>query len=331
MIFEDIEFYNVREIEFDEEHNAYNLLRLPKVVEENMPEIGIKFNRSSLGVELRFYMIDDEISITLRGYKEDGGFYIYYGDLEAEYNQFTTVIRMNEEITINLKRNHNSKEIEEINEAKGSIYPSNLIRIILYGSMTQFVRKTGKTRAIESGYKNILFYGSSITGNCISLLPNNGYPFLVSKKLKLDLLNLGYPGSCTIGKKVADELTKIKFDYAFFELGVNIIEEVTLEEYKTRCAYLLENISKINKPIFVTDIYPYYNLKYGVSDEKLESFRKALKEISSKYQNIIYIESNKLLKTKTNLCADLIHPDIDGHFEIYQNLSEIIENYIKNN
>ena len=200
-------------------------------------------------------MIDDEISITLRGYKEDGGFYIYYGDLEAEYNQFTTVIRMNEEMTIKLKRNPNIKEIDEINKAKGSIYSSNLIRIILYGLIVQFVGKTGKTKAIESNYKNILFYGSSITGNCISLLPNNGYPFLVSKKLRLDLLNLGYPGSCTIDKKIADELIKIKFDYAFFELGVNIIEEVTLEEYKKRCLHLLEKISKVNKPIFVTDIY----------------------------------------------------------------------------
>lgn len=331
MIFEDIEFYNIREFEFDKKHNAYNLLRLSKSVEENMPESGIKFNRSSLGVELRFFMVDDEISITLRGYKEDGGFYIYYGDLEAEYNQFTTVIRMNEEITIKLKRNPNIKEIEQINKAKESIYPSDLIRIILYGSMVQFVRKTGKTKAVESKYKNILFYGSSITGNCISLIPNNGYPFLVSKKLKLDLLNLGYPGSCTIDKKVADELIKIKFDYAFFELGVNIIEEITLEEYKSRCLYLLEKMSKINKPIFVTDIYPYYNLKYAVSDEKLNSFRKVLKELTSKYENVIYIKSNKLLKTKTNLCADLIHPDIDGHFEIYKNLSKIIENYIKSN
>lgn len=330
MIFEDIEFYNVRELEFDKENNAYNLLRLPKIVESRMPEIGVKFNRSSLGVELRFYMIDDEISITLRGYKEDGGFYIYYGDLQAEYNQFTTVIRMNEEITIKLKRNPNIKEIEEINKAKKSIYPSNLIRIVLYGSMVQFVNKVGKTKAIESNYINILFYGSSITGNCISLLPNNGYPFLVSKKLRLDLINLGFPGSCTIDEKVADELEKIRFDYAFFELGVNIIEEVSVDEYKSRCQYLLEKISKKDKPVFVTDIYPYFNLNYGVSNEKVFSFRNVLKELSSKYKNIIYIESNKLLKSKTNLCADLIHPDIDGHFEIYKNLSKIIGDYIKN-
>ena len=63
----------------------------------------------------------------------------------------------------------------------------------------------------------------------------------------------------------------------------------------------------------------------------INSFRKALNELTSKYENVIYIESNKLLKTKTNLCVDLIHPDIDGHFEIYQNLSKIIENYIKSN
>ena len=30
MIFNDIEFYNIREIEYDKEHKAYNLFRLPK-------------------------------------------------------------------------------------------------------------------------------------------------------------------------------------------------------------------------------------------------------------------------------------------------------------
>lgn len=325
MIFNDIEFYNIREIEYDKDSKAYNLFRLPRIVEKDMKDDGLKYNRSSLGVELRFYMIDDEVTITLRGYKEDGGFYIYYGGLEAEYSQFTTAIRMNEEINITIKRNPNTKEIEEINKAKGSIYPSNLVRIVLYGSMVQFVRKEGNTKAFESNYKNILFYGSSITGNCISLIPNNGYPWIVSKELKLDLINLGYPGSCRIEKEVVDELVKIKFDYAFLELGVNIIEEISVSQYKEKCSYLLEEINKLNKKVFITDIYPYFNLNYGVSDEKLDSFRNTLKEISKNYKNIIYIPGYELLKSKTNLCADLIHPDIDGHIEISRNLVEIIK------
>lgn len=329
MIFNDIEFYNIREIEYDKEHKAYNLFRLPRVAEINMKEDGLKFNRSSLGVELRFYMIDDEVTITLRGYKEDGGFYIYYGNLEAEYSQFTTVIRMNEEIDIRIKRNPNIKEIEEINTAKESIYPSNLVRIILYGSMVQFVSKEGKTRAVESNYKNILFYGSSITGNCISLLPNNGYPWMVSNELKLDLINLGFPGSCRIEKEVVDQLVKINFECAFLELGVNIIEEISVSQFKEKCTYLLEKISNLNKKIFVTDIYPYFNLNYGISDEKLDSFRNSLKELTSNYKNIIYIPGYKLLKSKTNLCADLIHPDIDGHIEISRNLVGMMKEYLQ--
>ena len=290
---------------------------------------GLKFNRSSLGVELRFYMIDDEVTITLKGYKEDGGFYIYYGDLEAEYSQFTTIIRIDEEIDIKIKRNSNTKEIDETNKAKKSIYPSNLARIVLYGSMVQFVKKVGKTKAIESNFKNILFYGSSITGNCISLLPNNGYPWLVSKELKLDLINLGFPGSCRIEKEVVDELAKINFDYVFLELGVNIIEEVSVSEYKKKSLYLLKKLNQLDKTIFITDIYPYFNFNYGVTDKKIDLFRKTLKEISSEFKNIIYIPGYKLLKSKTNLCADLIHPDIDGHKEISRNLVEIIKNYIK--
>ena len=325
MIFNDIEFYNVREVEYDTKHKAYNLLRLPKVAETNMELLGIKFNRSTIGVELRFYLVDDEVTITLRGNNEDGGFYIYYGDLEAEYSQFTTAIRMNEEINITIKRNINLQEIDEINKNKKSIYPSNLVRIVLHGSMVQFVKKVGKTKAVESNYKNILFYGSSITGNCISLIPNNGYPFLTSKSLKLDLLNLGFPGSCRIEKEVVDEISKINFDCGFFELGINIIDEISVDEYKEKCSYLLEKLDKLNKTLFVTDIYPYFNLNCGVSNDKLNSFRNCLKELSKGYKNVIYIPGYELLKSKTNLCADLVHPDIDGHKEIFENLVKIIK------
>lgn len=236
---------------------------------------------------------------------------------------------MNEEIDIRIKRNPNIKEIEEINIAKGSIYPSNLVRIVLYGSMVEFVSKEGKTRAVESNYKNILFYGSSITGNCISLLPNNEYPWMVNNELKLNLINLGFPGSCRIEKEVVDQSVKINFEYAFLELGVNIIKEISVSQFKEKCTYLLGKISKLNKKVFVTDIYPYFNLNYGVSDEKLDLFRNSLKEITSDYKNIIYIPGYKLLKSKTNLCADLIHPDIDGHFEISRNLVGMIKEYLQ--
>ena len=58
MIYQDIEFYNVSELEID--NDAYYLLRLPKYCEKNMLQQGINMNRSSIGIELRFILIDDE-------------------------------------------------------------------------------------------------------------------------------------------------------------------------------------------------------------------------------------------------------------------------------
>lgn len=113
------------------------------------------------------------------------------------------------------------------------------------------------------------------------------------------------------------------------ELGVNIIKEISISQFKEKCTYLLGKISKLNKKVFVTDIYPYFNLNYGVSDEKLDSFRNSLKELTSNYKNIIYIPRYKLLKSKTNLCADLIRPDIDGHIGISRNLVEMIKKYLQ--
>ena len=49
MIYQDIEFYNVSELEID--NDAYYLLRLPKYCEKNMLQQGINMNRSSIGIE----------------------------------------------------------------------------------------------------------------------------------------------------------------------------------------------------------------------------------------------------------------------------------------
>lgn len=325
MIYQDIEFYNVKELEYDPSNDSYYLLRLDKYVEKNMSQQGKNMNRSSVGIELRFLLIDEEVEITLIGKNEDGIAYIYFGDVQGEWFQSSFVIKNNVETTIKIKRNNNLKLIDEINNKKESIYPSNLVRIIFNGSLIQFKNKIGRTKVNNINRDSILFYGSSITSNSITFIPTISYPSLISKELKLDLINLGYPGSCEITKEVVDEISKLNFKYAFLELGINIINSITIDEYKNRCAYLLENISKTNKKIFVTDIFSYYNEACGVSLYKLNSFCKTLKDLCNKYNNVIYIKGRKLLNNRNNLCADLVHPDIKGHQEIYNKLIKIIK------
>lgn len=323
MIEQDIEFYNVSEFELDEKNEAYSLLRLPKKCEANMLEQGINMNRSALGVELRFALMDDEIEITLKGKDEDGMCFVYFGSVQAEWFQSSYVIKANQDTIIKIKKANDA--VKGINEAKGSIYPAEMVRILFNGTKVQFKSKKGRTRVVPFNAKTILFYGSSITANSITYIPMISYPSLIASSLKLDLRNVGFPGSCRMEKEVVDEISSFPFDYAFIELGINIINEISLSEYKEKCTYLLKNITASKKQVFVTDIYSYFNERCGVSDRKLSSFRNSLKRLTKEYDNVVYVSGKSLLKDRTNLCADLVHPDINGHLSIYGNLLKIMK------
>lgn len=160
------------------------------------------------------------------------------------------------------------------------------------------------------------------------------YPYLLAKKINMDLINVGFPGSCRLEKEVADALAYEKeFDIATIELGINIIDDMPIEEFYKRAYYLLDTISKthLNSKLFVIDIYNYFNEVCGVNERKLNKYRNMVKAICEllNRENIVYISAKKILKTRMNLTADLVHPDLDGHYEIYSNLYKIIEKYIK--
>ena len=70
-----------------------------------------------------------------------------------------------------------------------------------------------------------------------------GYPYLISKNYGYDLINIGYPGSCRIEKEVADQISDKEFDFATIELGINIIDDMDINEFYKRAYYLLDNIS----------------------------------------------------------------------------------------
>lgn len=326
MIFKGIEFYNVSSLLFDTDSNAYSLLRLPIECETNMLEQGRNMNRSSIGVELRFALVDDEIEIILKGKNEAGMCFVYFGDVQAEWFQSSFVIKNNEDTIIKIKKTN--LDVDEINKNKGSIYPSNMVRILFNGTMVQFADIKGKVEPIEFERKTMLFYGSSITANSITFTPGISYPTLVCKDLGIDLKNVGFPGSCRIEKEVVDEISSFDFDMAFIELGINIINDIEVDEYKEKCSYLLSQITKKKINIFMTDIYSYYNERCGVSDDKLSSFRDTLKSLCLGYGNVIYIPGNSLLPTRSHLCADLVHPDIDGHRIIYSNLIKEIRKHV---
>ncbi len=324
-----INFHNVSELCLDKETGAYYLLRLPASLEKYMSEQGKNMNRSSIGVELRFKMLTDVIEITLYGKNEAGKCYVYFGSVQGEWFQSSFIIEKNKETIVKIKRPLNEDVISKMNEEKESVYPSDMVRLVFDGTQIEFKSITGSVAPYEIPKKTYLAYGSSITSNSITYIPNISYVNLLARYLKMDLINVGSPGSCEIQKEIAEYICNYNYDIATIELGINIIDHVSVQEYKKRCEYFLDEMIKNNKSaiFYITDVFSYFNTRCNVQDDKLSAYRETLRNICFKYKKtnkVYYIPGDKLLKNTCNICADLVHPDIDGHLEIYSNLVEFI-------
>ena len=332
MLFKNINLWNVSEVEYIEDTKSYRLYRLNKDCEVNMFDQGRKMNRTNLGVELRFKMIDDEISLVLKAPVSGVKAYVYFGGIQAEWFQCSFAITENDTIITIKKPKY--EYIEKISQLKNSIYDCNLVRVLFDEGELHLVDVIGNVEpALDLLPKKVMLsYGSSITSNSLTYIPMLGYPYLIAKKFGYDLINIGYSGSCRMEKEVVDAINEKDFNIATIELGINIIDDMQIEEFYKRAYYLLDNIS-LKHPVsklFVIDIYNYFNEACGVNKYKLRKYRNVIKTICEELnrENIIYIPAKTLLKSRMNLTADLVHPDLDGHLEIYNHLSKVIRKHI---
>ena len=333
MWYKNVDLFNVAEMKYDAENMAFSLLRVPESCEKNMQEQGRNMNRCSIGVEFRFE-IKDEVTFILKSKNPEGtNCYLYYGDVQGPWDQSAFIVGKDNKKIFVKKYKSTEKQVDVINKLKDQRYPSSLYRLVFDGTEVQLVdiiwsSKTDKKPSESRG--RILFYGSSITSGSISFLPMESFTYLLGKHLKMDVINKGFPGSCRMEKEVADYLSCLKdYQIGIIELGINVIGEWGKERFKDAVSYFLKRIVFFNpdKRFYVTDIFSYFNeCCSAVTDEKVSDFRNVVSNECSllKNNNVTYISGDRLLSDRKNICADLVHPDIDGHKEIYMNLADII-------
>ena len=99
------------------------------------------------------------------------------------------------------------------------------LNLPLYSSVSDIYIGLDKNALIEHGekYKNkrpVVYYGSSITQGGCATRPGNSYPAIISRKLNLDFVNLGFSGNAKGEPAMAEYITKLDmscfvFDYDF--------------------------------------------------------------------------------------------------------------------
>lgn len=320
MIYDGIEFFNVEEIN---EHA--NILRFPEDVIQNIGnsihQRGRFYGYRSIGSELRFVTDSLFFDLKLRSDKEDCKIYVFFGDYM--FKAYT----LKEGVITNLHIEIPEKYLKHREDIKEYTYHPKLIRIVIgYSGYVSYIglNTYGNRRPpLESELprKRLLLYGSSISHGSEALEYINSYAFILSRLLKMDVINKSIPGSCQAEEIMCKYLRKISCDLAFIEFGVNVLELYSLEEYQKHLDMLLDSLA--SKEVYFTSVLDNGNLLEQDSSayKKMMEFRRYAKSI----QKYIYIDPKVLLDDFSSLTADFLHPSDYGQMRIAINLCNCVK------
>ena len=184
----------------------------------------------------------------------------------------------------------------------------------------------------EVPQKKWLAYGSSITFGGDVHLASNAYVLQAARRLKADVYNKAVAGSCFCDSAMIDYLASLHgWDVVTLELGINMLNRFTVEEFETRCRALSQALLKANpgKPVVLITAYPAHALFNGQesSRRKYLDFEAVLKKIRQEDTSgcLHLIEGKEILKDVQGLTADMTHPSDDGHIMMGQRLAENLE------
>ncbi|MDA3812407.1 MAG: GDSL-type esterase/lipase family protein [Spirochaetaceae bacterium] len=344
LIHDNIEFHNVGALERAENYPGIELLRFPKSISHQLEHLNSERARFvstiSTGCELRFVSDSETILLTLSARYCKGTVLIFNGD-------FFHSMRALEEgrlTTIKIEKSERFPEVKE-KMLKGKRFNSGVWRIImgraydpsgnflaLYHNIDVLGHNLRPPRKDELPGKTWLAYGSSITHGSGATNHHLCYTQLAAYYSGVDVLNKGMGGSCFAEKAMIDFLvSETVWDFATFEIGVNMRNSFSSEEYEKRLRYLLTLLEKEKpeNPVVLITVFPNWNTgdlsKTFNQVSKIEdSFKEIMNRLYREFrrENLFLIEGDQLLTDTSALTADLIHPSDYGHNLIAGNLSK---------
>lgn len=335
LTFKGIQLHNVSELEQNSSTEGFYMLRVPKDVENGLNDMAKDRNILNTGVELRFVAVDDEVRITLQIDAENDVStpMIYYGNIQAGWQESQKVV-YNKPTEIVVKKPERLEYLRKIASDFGHSFDPEVIRVVMPAKKCCIIDVVGRCnppKAEQMPQKRYLAYGSSITHGSLSVLPATSYAFVVAENLKADLINLGYAGSAAMEPCMADYIAERKdWDFATLEMGINVINTMSEEEFENRVRYFVYKIASENpdKTVVCIDMF-YFSLDYE-NNEKADVYRNIVRKVVEELNlaNVSYINGKSLLDNMDGLSADLIHPNVRGMQKIAENLTSQLKSLI---
>jgi hypothetical protein len=320
MLYHDIEFAGV--VEFTERFNGRQLQRIPRKVRNALNDRGRWNSQMSDGLELRFVCAAPHIRVFLSSLEGDAPVQVYCGDFHLS----THYLAPGGPLCIHLEPPALFANVKP-EALAGRRFRPQVWRIVLPGTQTVFheLESYGypvrPPRPEEKPDRLWLAYGSSITAG--------GYVSIAAELIGVDHVNLAMGGACFLEPELADFIAgRGDWDFATFELGVNVRDHFTPEEFKKRAEYLVNTTLEKNPGKPVTLITTYKNAQDfeetpSLTGERQRAFNAILREIAANGPPHLRLLEGHELFTDFSLCGiDLIHPSAAGHQQIARNLAD---------
>ncbi|WP_246302936.1 SGNH/GDSL hydrolase family protein [Paenibacillus plantarum] len=334
MIYDQLEFHNVVELEENKLFPGLRLHRYPRDVRNRLSTRGSHISTQSSGCEIRFVTDAEAVRLSISSLEEDGDLIVFKGDYFHSNHRLQAGVRRTLllEEPERFKRESPDRKLAE--ESSLSFSP-HVWRIMTCRYTAVFHELDTLGRSVRPPHQNEvpalrwLAYGSSITHGGAAIHYYNCYAQQAARRLGVDVLNLGLSGSCLCEKEAADYIAnRNDWDIATLELGVNMRTLFTPEQFKERAYYLIQTViqKQPQKPVVVITVYPnaatYSHMDYPASRNETQ-FNHILREIVSEldHSSLYLIEGYEIMKDMSSLVFDLLHPSDYGHMLMGEHLA----------
>ncbi|TCT16356.1 lysophospholipase L1-like esterase [Natranaerovirga pectinivora] len=344
MIYDNLEFHNVMELQKKDGFSGLRLQRFPEEIRYSLgyedDKRGRIASQTSTGCEVRFVTDSKKIRLYLSALDGDGEVLVYNGNFY--YGKYT--LKSGVITTIHLEAD---ERFEEVNPEilQGYSFSHKVWRIAMnrgFSAVYHGIDVCGCTirppKENEVPKLRWLAYGSSITHGVESISHNNSYVEQAAKRLGVDVLCNGISGACLCEKEVADYMaTRNDWDFITLELGVNMRVHFEPEEFEKRARYIIKKVIENNpdKPVIIITIFPNRSLYLKQPDKiyyRNIEYNKILNEIHREFNanNLHIIQGDSILTNFSGLSSDLLHPSDDGHILMGENLAKKLKEIIAN-
>lgn len=332
-----VAFYNLGALEEIPGHGRNGLVRVPKNIRNKLNKRARWVGMDSTGIEVRFVsdatVFDLYVSCLKPEFGNVGRIRVYCGHYLINTLEIEPGILRSYRIEKNARFNHINNNMLCF---QGGFAP-NVWRIV-------FERATFAIQGIDVfGYEmrppkieelprlDWLAYGSSITNSNL-----DGYVHIAASRLHTQVQNMGFSGACQIEKELIDYMFDNRtFDFVTMELGINMRNAFTPDQFRERADYAIKRIVDMKKPAWIITIFPNwgsekYTLEMTKESENEIRFNEILEELVKEINcdSLHLIHGEDILTDVSGLRGDLVHPTEYGHAIMGMNLANKLNNYI---